>query len=208
MIRLVIINIVFLLLILSAFIPGYYFIQYPDDFTFTNYIRHAEWRSLGFVLLALVVASALLSGIALREHKPRRRFLIFLAAFQLFFFLFLACRMLDTYVRNKKEFDGLITEYRKKAESDIRTGFIVIDYAGGLELPGSETEQKMQKEMDSVRKTFGLAYRNSGCIVLPALLKAQKEYIRLTKPFLNKRNGANWEEKMEKGIQAIRNQYR
>jgi len=115
--------------------------------------------------------------------------------------------MVDTYKENKNNFDNLILQYRKKADADIKSGFIEIEYAGGLEIL-DERQLNMQEKIDSVEKTFGLSYRNSGCLVSSALVKAQDEYIKLTKPYLDKRNGPNWESKMKRQIKQIQNNYR
>jgi hypothetical protein len=100
-----------------------------------------------------------------------------------------------------------LTEYKEKAAADIKNGFIELEYAGGLELP-NEQELRMQSAIDSVRKVYGFSYKNSGCIISSELIMAQEEYERLTKPFLNKRNGPGWEKRMEQQMEEVRQKYR
>jgi hypothetical protein len=192
---------------LTVFIFGYYFVQYPEDFNLIKVIRNAEWRELGLTLLILIIASALLASIPMRKLSFKRKFLILLASFQLIFLSAMLFKMLDTYWDNKKVFEHLLLEYREKAKTDIKSGLIKIEYGGGLELP-LEKEKEMNEKIDSVTRTYGVTYRNSGCIIAASLTKAQDEYVRLTKPFLDRRNGVGWEAKMKNQIAEIQNNYR
>ncbi len=204
--RLIIINSILSFLLLAVFILGYYFLEYPDDFDISRYIRNAEWKPFAQTVFALVIAAIALSFLPVKNHSQKRKATILFAALQGLFLSLLVFKMVATYKQNKKEFDDLVYQYKEKADADIKSGFIVIDYAGGLELP-DEREQEMHEKIDSVRRTYGLSYRNSGCILSAALVKAQEEYERLTKPYLNKRNGPDWEERMNEQIEAIRNSY-
>lgn len=159
------------------------------------------------IYLGLVVGAFALSFLPLKNYSRKRKAAIFLAALQSIFLSFFMFKMIDAYRDNKKDFNNLLAEYQSKADADIKSGFIEIDYAGGLELPSLQ-EQKMRAEIDSIRRTYGLLYRNSGCIVSAALIKAQEEYERLTKPYLDKRNGLGWEMRMEQQIEEVRQKYR
>jgi hypothetical protein len=97
-----------------------------------------------------------------------------------------------------------MTEFRRKADADIKSGFINLEYAGGLEFPDSR-ELMIRTEIDSIRRLYGFSYSNSGCIVSSDLILAQAEYEKRTKPFLDKRNGRGWEKKMELAIESGRN---
>lgn len=205
--KLIITNIILAFLLIGVFVLGYYFFRYPDDFNISRYIRNAEWKPFGLIYLGLIVGATALSFLPIRNWSRKKKISIFLATLQVIFLSFSIFKMIDTYRQNKNEFNSLLAEYKSKADADIKSGFIEIDYAGGLELPNLR-EQKMGAEMDSVRRTFGLSYRNSGCIVSAAIIKAQEEYERLTKPYLDKRNGPGWEERMERQIEEIRRKYR
>lgn len=205
--KLIISNSVLLLLVITVFIFGYYFIQYPEDFRLSWQLRQAEWRPFLFILIAISVAAMLLSFLPIIKLRFKKKVFIFLAAFQLLFLSFMFFRMVDAYIKNKKEFEILLSKYKKKAESDIKSGRIEIEYAGGLELP-LEKDRKMNEEIDSVGRVYGLTYRNSGCIISASLIKSQEEYVRYTKPYLDKRNGAGWEVRMKKQIEQIQNKYR
>ena len=205
--RLIIINSILTFLLLIVFILGYYLLEYPDDFDISRYIRDAEWKPFALTVFGLVIAAIALSFLPLTKYNQKRKATIFFAALQGLFLSLFVFKMLANYKQNKKEFDDLLSQYKEKAAADVKSGFIEIEYAGGLEL-ADEREQKMGDEIDSVRRTYGLSYRNSGCIVSAALIKAQEEYERLTKSYLDKRNGPGWEERMNGQIEAIRTSYR
>jgi len=116
-------------------------------------------------------------------------------------------KMTLTYQQNKSELVKLITESREKAAADIKNGFIELEYVGGLEIP-NEQELRMRSALDSVRKLYGFSYKNSGCIISSDLIMAQEEYERLTRPYLDKRNGSGWEKRMEQQIEEVRQKYR
>lgn len=205
--KLIITNAILAFLFLGVFVLGYYFFQYPDDFNISRYLRDAEWKPLGLIYLGLVVGAIALSFLPIKNYSRKRKVTIFLAALQSIFLTFLIFKMANAYKENKTAYNNLLTEYKSKAATDIKSGFIEIDYAGGLEIPNLQ-EQKMYAEVDSIRRTYGFSYRNSGCIVSAALIKAQEEYERLTKPYLDNRNGPGWEERMKQQIEAIRRNYR
>jgi Na+/H+-translocating membrane pyrophosphatase len=205
--KLIIANFALAFLVIGVFILGYYFLQYPDDFNISRYIRRAEWQSFGLIFLGLIIGAVALSFLPINNYSQKRKSAIFLAALQGLFLLFLIFQMIDTYKQNKTERDNLVAEYREKADADIKKGFIEIEYAGGLELL-NEQELKMRAVEDSVRGLYGFSYRNSGCFISTALVVAQEEYENLTKPYLNMRNEPGWEKRMEQQIEELRNKYR
>jgi hypothetical protein len=201
------INTILAFLSLCVFILGYYFLRYPDEFNIMRYIRDAEWKEYGLVVLGLVVAAAILSFLPLKRYKQKTKLAIFLAALQGLLLVIATFKLVDTFKQNKQELDKLITEYKEKAAADIKNGFIELEYAGGLEIP-NEQELRMRPAIDSVRRLYGFSYRNSGCIISSDLIMAQEEYEKLTKPYLDKRNGRGWEKRMEQQIEEVRQKYR
>lgn len=205
--KLIITNSILAFLLIGVFILGYYFLMYPDDFTINRYIRDAEWTAFGLTFLGIFVGAIALSFLPIKNYNQKSKMAIFLVVLQGIFLVFLLFNVVVTYKQNKNYFNNLLSEYQQKADADIKSGFIEIEYAGGFEL-ADEREPKMRIKIDSVRRTFGLSYKNSGCIVSAAITKAQEEYERLTKPYLDKRNGLGWKERMDQQIQTIRHKYR
>ncbi len=103
----------------------------------------------------------------------------------------------------KREYEVLLSEYRRKAESDIKNGLIAYETAGMPILLDSVVQAREDK-IDSLRRSYGLATRNMGCLITAPLLKAQDEYKLLTAPYLNRRNGLGWQQRMDEQIKSIR----
>gem|GEM_PF-4236194 len=207
MTKLTIINTVLAFLGLSVFILGYYFIWYPDEFNIMRYLKDAEWKEYGLTVGGLVIAAGIMSFLPLRNYGQKTKGALFLAVLQGLLLLIGVIKLIQTYQQNKRELANLMDEYREKAATDMRNGFIELESAGGLELL-NEQELRMRLAIDSVRKIYGFSYTNSGCIISSDLIMAQEEYERLTRPYLDKRNGPGWEKKMELQIEEVRQKYR
>ena len=65
------------------------------------------------------------------------------------------------------------------------------------------TEKTIQK-IDSIHQKHGVTYFNTGCISLEIYNKAQEKYEITVKPYLEKRNGKDWEIKMNEEIEKIK----
>ncbi len=205
--KLIITNCILTFSLTSVFVSGYYLILYPDDFNLIRYSKDAEWQSYGLAFLGLLTGAFVLSFLPIKKYNQITRVAIFFAILQSVFLLVLVFKMGFTYKNNRNDLANLMAQYRIKAIADIRKGFIEVEYTGGLELP-SGPELNISAEIDSVRRLYGYSLRNSGCIVSAALIKSQEEYKRLTRAYLNNRNGPGWEQKMEQEIQEVRSRYR
>lgn len=106
----------------------------------------------------------------------------------------------------KNEYLKLEKEYINKANLDIRNDQVTYRYAGGLTI--SECNQNIENKIDSINKKYGVTYFNSGCIIIEQEIKAQEKYAKIVKPYLEKRNGINWEQKMAKEIEIIKRNYK
>lgn len=201
--KLLILNAVLFVFSITSFILGYYLYQYPEDFNFFEVSRNAEWGGFGLVFLIIIIVSILLASIPIRRAVFKEKALIPIATIQLMLISFLLFKSLQNYWENKTIFKHLLSKYKNKAEKDLEAGLIEIEYVGGLQLPS-----KKEGMVDSITKSYGVIYRNSGCVIHSALTKAQDEYVRLTKPFLDWRNGVGWEVKMKNQIAELRNNCR
>lgn len=105
----------------------------------------------------------------------------------------------------KQNESNLILEYEKMAKNDIEKDSVKL-FSHGLPLPPRDKkEQYSIEKQDSIKKIFGL-YKSSTCIVSDELTQAEKKYEEITQEYLEKRNGKNWEQKMQKQIDSIINQ--
>lgn len=67
-----------------------------------------------------------------------------------------------------------------------------------------EYDEKKISKIDSIRKNYGITYDNTGCIVDFKIIEAEKKYKNTVKAYLEKRNGKNWEAKMNVEIEKVK----
>ena len=171
-----------------------------------RYIETAEWKAFVLILCLSFLGAFILSFLPIKAFSQKRKMAAFFAALQGIILSLFIFETVDNYEQNRKELNDQLSYYRAKATRDIKKGFIEIEYAGGLEFPTAQ-ELNMRVEEDSLRKLYGFSYRNSGCTVGAAIQTAQEEYERMTKPFLNQRNGPQWERRLEEQIKHVRKKY-
>ena len=113
--------------------------------------------------------------------------------------LFLSCKSKDT---------TLMIDFQNQALHDIEVDSIK-HFTYGLPfispVQSERNKQEIQKnKIDSIYKDYGLYLQNLGCVIGDKKMdKSTKEYYKITDPFLDKRNGKGWEEKMKKEIENI-----
>ena len=206
--KLLITNAILLLLVLCVFISGYYFFSYHEDIRLTRLVKEAEWLEFSRVILIAFTISAGLAVIPVRRYRYVYRFLLVWTGLNFLLLSVLVVRVFQSWSESNIYIEKLVLEYRKKAEEDMRSGLIEIEYVGGLELVDPDLKVvRMNDEIDSLRRSYGFVYRNSGCVYSKELIKAQEKYVDITKPYLDKRNGPGWESKLEKQIEQIKNRY-
>jgi hypothetical protein len=189
-------------LFMAAVVPNYY-INYQVYVSLIDSLADFEWFIFLGILAAGALVCALFACIKFKNISYKRRFLGANVFFNLAFLLFISYHGTLAILSAKKEYEVLLSEYKIKAESDMKNGVIVYETAG-LPISLSPTEQMKEDKIDSLMRTYGLESRNMGCMVTAPLLKAQSEYEQLTAPFLDRRNGAGWKHRMELQIENIR----
>lgn len=104
----------------------------------------------------------------------------------------------------EQTFEQRMAEFRQLAKDDIEKDDV--KYLGfGLPLPPkTEFEAKQFKEIDSIRKLYGIRIKNMGCMISDENTAVANEYEKITEVYLNKRNGAGWKDKMKSEIEKIR----
>lgn len=194
-------NLITLILIVFVSIFGMYFINYPMKFNFSETIKDIEWESLFFLFLASIILSLIFAIIPFKDSSYGNRFqkiLLFLSILVLMYALYFT---FSTYFKNKLEMKMIENKYIERAKKDIKNDNVIFQYSGGFTLP--EYDEKMYSEIDSIRKNYGITYDNTGCIVDFKLIAAEEKYENIVKPYLEKRNGKNWEAKMNAEIKNI-----
>ena len=195
-------NIAVFILIFIAAIVAFYGYNYPTRFRFAYDFND---YGLGFILLILIgiaITAALVASLDIKNLDFKNKFfriILLLNSLVLFFTIY---EGLDGFLQNRKVLIDLENEYIRQAKTDIKNDQVTYRFAGGLELP-MYTEKTIQK-IDSIHQKYGVTYFNTGCTILEINNKAQEKYEITVKPYLEKRNGKDWESKMNNEIAKIR----
>ncbi|MCE7040326.1 hypothetical protein [Dyadobacter sp. CY312] len=202
--KLLIINFTLLLLVIAAIIfPDVYMYGFSSS-NLSYSLTREGWKILAGVILSGVVTSFLLGipriGMGVYLVRVLRANSLVTSLFLIFIVYHASVAVLEF----QKQYESLVLEYKTKAESDIKNGMIVYEHGGGMAIPMDSSSELRYKKMDSIRAIYGVEYRNI-CVSWPAFEKAQSRYYAFTKPYLDKRNGIGWEERMEKQILEISN---
>lgn len=181
-----------------------YLYYYPADFDFRMISESINWISYIIPFISVLILSAILSFLPFKKFKYFSKFYILSSVFTFSFIIYMLFIGGKIFWMNNKEFTFIRNEFRKDAMNDIKNDNVKT-FSYGLPLPPKNQEQALKEnKKDSILKKYGLHLKNLGCIVGdPILTKSQEEYERLTSPYLEKRNGKGWEEKMKKEIDDI-----
>lgn len=157
------------------------------------------------ILLIIALLAFLIAKIAIKKSDFKNRFLRVFLILNCLFLVFLAFQGSSEYLKRKKKLTLRQNEYIKQAEKDIINDNVTYKIPDGL--PVSVYNEKTQSKIDSICKNYGVTYFNTGCIVDFMDAKAQEKYNETVKPYLIKRNGKNWELKMESEIEKVKNDF-
>ncbi|MHA7609801.1 FEKKY domain-containing protein [Elizabethkingia meningoseptica] len=88
-----------------------------------------------------------------------------------------------------------------QAKNDISNDLIIFEVPGGI---SDSYNEKLNQQIDSITKKYGVLYKNTGCVVDNIEIKIRKKYTALTERYLIQRNGKDWETKMTAEINALK----
>jgi hypothetical protein len=155
------------------------------------------------VSLALFAVIAwLISHLKIKNLKPKSKFLLaytILCGILLSYIIYFDT---DTYISTRKAIKNTENKYIWQAKEDIKKDNVTYRFAGGFSFPVYDAETL--DKIDSIRKKYGISYENTCCIVDAIDKEGQKKYEETVKPYLDKRNGKGWEEKMNREIDNLK----
>ena len=195
-------NIAVFILIFMAAIVAFYGYNYPTRFRF---VYDFNDYGLGFILLIIIgiaISAASVASLDFKKLDFQNKFFRIILLLNSLVLCFIIYEGLDGFLQNRKVLTDLENEYIRQAKTDIKNDQVTYRFAGGLELP-MYTEKTIQK-IDSIHQKYGVTYFNTGCTILEINNKAQEKYEITVKPYLEKRNGKDWESKMNNEIAKIR----
>lgn len=200
--KIIYLNIAVFILIFIAAIVAFYGYNYPTRFRLVYDFKDYGLEIILLILIVILIAAALVASLDIKNLDFKNKFfriILILNSFVLFFTIY---EGLDGFFENRKVLTDLENEYIQQAKIDIKNDQVTYRFAGGLELP-MYTEKTIQK-IDSIHQKHGVTYFNTGCISLEIYNKAQEKYEITVKPYLEKRNGKDWEIKMNEEIEKIK----
>ncbi|MWB94228.1 hypothetical protein GON26_07625 [Flavobacterium sp. GA093] len=182
----------------------YYLFNYPERFTLTDILtQHVEWRELILIYGVLLLVAVFFSMVFYKKIS----FLLKLIRSMIFINVLCTILMVSyglyRFSINKQDLNKSILSFQNEAREDIKKDKIK-EFGGGLALPPQdEIEYKKFLIRDSIRKNYGLI-SVSYCMISESLDISKKEYRKITEPYLEKRNGKNWRERMKREIESIK----
>ncbi|RKE72131.1 hypothetical protein EGI15_11845 [Chryseobacterium cucumeris] len=200
--NLIIINLTIILLLAVAYISGYYFLNYPLEFNFRYSLKESGFEYFPAILAVTALITYLVSNLSIKNLSFKAKFLRIYPILNSIILLFFIISFGTELIKKQKELSEKETEYGLQAQKDIQNDQVTLSYAGGFSIP-SYNKSTLSKIRD-IRKKYGVIYTNTGCIIDPIDLKAQKKYTEIVNPYLEKRNGKGWEDKMQKEIDGLK----
>lgn len=199
--KLLTINIVVVLLLISAHTLGGYLIMYPMKPDIWTVVSESSPQYLLIALALFAVIAWLISHLRIKNLNPKNKFLLVFIVLCSILLSYVIYFDAATYISTRKAIRESENEYIQQAKEDIKKDKIMYRFAGGLSIP--QYDAKTQNKIDSIRKKFGVTYFNTGCTVDVIDREGQQKYEETVKPYLEKRNGKGWEEKMNKEIENL-----
>lgn len=166
------------------------------DFQFA--IQDSNWIMLIIIISSLDVFALVLGFLKIKQLDFQRIFL----CFNILLLIFIIYYSVDVFIKTKKEIAKREKEYIIKAKEDIKNDNITFEYSGGLQIISDS--QKILDKTDSIQRKYGISYKNLGCMIFPIEAEARQKYDETVNPYLEKRNGKNWESKMNAEIEEMR----
>lgn len=200
--KLLIINIVVVLLLIIAHTLGGYLIMYPMKSDVWTVVSESRPHYLLVALALFAVIAWLISHLKIKNLKPKNKFLLaytILCGILLSYIIYFDA---DTYISTQKAIKETENKYIQQAKEDIKKDNVTYRFAGGFSIP--EYDAETLNKIDRIRKKFGISYESTGCTVDAINMEGQKKYEETVKPYLEKRNGKGWEEKMNKEIDNLK----
>lgn len=197
--KLILINIIVLVLVIVLYIYG---INYPTNLNLWDAVKYSGPEYLVIALLFFVLVSWMVSTLKIKKLSSFHKFLLIFVVLNSLLFSYLAFESVKIFILNKKAIAKIENQYINQAQEDIKQDHITYKFAGGFELP--MYDEKTIHKIDSIRKKYGVTYQNTGCIIDNIDIKAQEKYDDTVMPYLDKRNGKGWKQRMEKEIEKLK----
>lgn len=200
--KLLTINIVVLFLLIVSHILGNYLILYPIKFDFRKVVSESKPLYLLVALALFALIAWLISHLKIKNLKPENKFLLVYTILCGVLLSYIIYFDVNTYISTRKAIKETENKYIQQAKEDIKKDNVTYQFSGGFSIPVYDAETL--NKIDSIRKKFGISYENTGCTIDAIDMEGQKKYEETVKPYLEKRNGKGWEERMDREISNLK----
>lgn len=179
-----------------------YLCIYPEPYSlFDAFFQNLIYLLPSYTILVLVIV--FLSFIPFKKLSFFKKFFYGIIFLNVLCLIFLFSFGFNKFYEHKQELDSSIRFYQNEAREDIRKDKIK-EFAGGLRLPPKNKNESINfQKKDSIRMKYGIVISGS-CIVSESMEILKDEYRKISEPYLEKRNGKNWKERMKQEIDAIK----
>lgn len=198
--RLLILSSMILMLTLASHLSSHYFINYPMKLYWPDAFNSSDWILLLMILGVIVLVSWLMSHLSIRNFNPVNKFLLVFSIICSLLLCFINFCSLNIFFKTKRELAAATETYIRQAKEDIKNDSIVFRFAGGLSIAGN-----LDGKIDSIRHRYGVHYQNTGCTIDAIEMEGDEKYRETVKPYLEKRNGKGWEERMKREVGKLKN---
>jgi len=208
MAKIIIYLILSLIILLLVNIIGCYLTNYPDSFRLVEIIKfQLEWKFILIFCLIIFIISLVISLLIYKKKKIIEKTILLMVCFYTIGVIITLTTSVYNFFERKKEFDELLTKFKKKAEIDIKNDKVKY-FSSGLKLPQKKSKLiKIDSVIEKIHNKFGIFHSSLGCTIHPGLYNAEKEYYKITDKYLEKRNEKNWKAKMKSEIDSINKLY-
>jgi glucan phosphoethanolaminetransferase (alkaline phosphatase superfamily) len=182
----------------------YYLFNYPEHFTLTDILtQHVEWKELLLIYGVLFLVAIFFSLIFYKKISFSRKLIRSMILINVLCTFLMLANGLYRFYNNRQELKESVLSFQNEAKEDIKKDKIK-EFGGGLLLPPkNKIEYKKFVKVDSIKKNYGLI-PVSYCTISESLEISKEEYRKISEPYLEKRNGKNWREKMRQEIESIK----
>lgn len=182
----------------------YYLFSYPEHFTLTDILtQHVEWKQLLLIYGGLFLAAIFFSLIFYKKISFSQKLIRSMILINVLCTFLMLANGLYRFYNNREELKQSILSFQNEAREDIKKDQIV-EFGGGLALPPKNKIEHIKFiKVDSITKSYGLK-RVNYCTISESLEISKEAYRKITEPYLEKRNGKHWREKMQHEINAIK----
>ncbi|MCQ9640022.1 hypothetical protein MP478_11555 [Chryseobacterium sp. WG14] len=200
--KFLLLTIILILLTIAVYIFEYYVGNYPRMFNLIYSSKECRLEYLAVIFGVTALVSYLISSLDIKGLSFKTKFLRIFPIVNfpvLAFFIYLS---INGWVEKQRKVSAIENRYSQQATQDIKNDQVTIQFGGGF--PLLLHDPATLNKIDSIRKRYGVRYINTGCVIDGFETTGQEKYSEIVYPYLDRRNGKGWEDRMQKEINTVK----